>query len=265
MCRTIQMSANLCIYSKFNAPPKHKGQRAEQNKAAAEKNVIFTSEWRVFALLLTFFASYSFGVSPLFYFDIRLLQSYTTRAYFSHSFTRTIIHTWHGYVHLIRSFHSSHRPFTCALCNVAISFRRVRTHNHSFFHSGAVACFHTVCTYVGSYVHIIYTYIFLLRRFYLIKIHNTREDISFDFFFSSSFSFCLLFLSLPFSCCWNCAAAAVASLAIVIIVIIYILFLYSWMLMWLGQTGCVSNSNNVWTNVEKIDSIHLHSLSLCYW
>lgn len=106
------------------------------------------TEWRVY--LLTFISLVVFFSGRLSLFDMHVFQShYSTRA---QSLSVTL-----GRV--------------CALVS---SLARSLTH---FSLSGAVRC-RTV------YVYYVYVYIFLLRRFYLIKIHNTREDISFDFFLS---------------------------------------------------------------------------------
>lgn len=121
-----------------------KGDRVQQNKLHEKK---LYSEWRVFTLLLTFFASYSL-VSPLFYFDIRL-QSHTTRAYFlTHSLMQSLTHNMAMSILFPPSTHSIIHSLEL-FANVAISVSL--THSLIRFHSGAVAS-HRV--YVRTYVRI---------------------------------------------------------------------------------------------------------------
>lgn len=192
------MSANICIYGKFNAPPQQQGtsraREGEVKKWYSLQNVAYS---RSFAYIFRFVYSFWCRLSFLFWHS-SATHTHTIRTQHalicSHSFTRVIIHTWHGYGHLIRSFHSSHLARSLRLFAMLPSRSGTRPRSrHTIAHSSTRVPFasHRVCVYVRTYVRSFarslvqtyYIYIhFLLRRFYLIKIHNTREDISFDFF-----------------------------------------------------------------------------------
>lgn len=181
----------MCIYSKFNAPPKQKGQSSANKEEKSDihfRMACIRSFAYVFRFVYSFWCRLSFILTFVYY-------NRTQHALISltHSLIPSFMQGTAMSI-LFAPLRSSHRPFTCALPHIAISFRRAHTITHS---STRVPFASTPCVRTLAHTYILYIHIYFSATSFLFNKNSQHTRRYFvRFFFLLFFAQLLLTFSL---------------------------------------------------------------------